>query len=535
MISNLKFVPRGRAKALPERFELDDAMLAEMEALHVTSKHLMMKQIAEEEGLEMATETGSDAEEGDNDDDVMHSGDDSDEDESAMASGSSGRGEAPGKGNRKQREKRFKSRYKDTLAKYNLDDYDKEDGTVVTTPLEDLMPPNDTEYEDYEGADGAEDAGLDAIDEDDLDDLEDMTIRPTDSLIVAATMDSDEFCHLDVYVYEPEENNFYVHHDIMLETPPLAVEWLDATPRNVAQQGNFVAVASFLPAIELWNLDVLDALQPVALLGGSTLGADLAAASSGSGAGGAPKSKNQRKKDRRAQKKQHAAAGASASQIAASTLTGHTAPVLSLSWNRHNRQLLASGSADHTVKLWDLNSLQCVATFSHHKNKVQAVAWNPTESTILLTGSHDGTVAVLDVKTGKHRSWAVEGEIECLEWDPHTASRFFVTTDRGMLQCFNLATPGTEAVWSLQVHRKSASALAVNPLIRHLVATGSEDKSFALWDVSGLQPVQLHRRTSPTAAVFTLAFCPDSPLHLAVGGVQGKLYVFNCADVDALA
>jgi hypothetical protein len=35
-----------------------------------------------------------------------------------------------------------------------------------------------------------------------------------------------------------------------------------------AGKGSFVAIGTFDPAIEIWDLDVVDALQPTAVLGG---------------------------------------------------------------------------------------------------------------------------------------------------------------------------------------------------------------------------------------------------------------------------
>lgn len=54
---------------------------------------------------------------------------------------------------------------------------------------------------------------------------EDFTIRKTDALIVAATADNDH-CNLEVYIYEHESSNLYVHHEIILSSYPLCLEWI---------------------------------------------------------------------------------------------------------------------------------------------------------------------------------------------------------------------------------------------------------------------------------------------------------------------
>ena len=61
--------------------------------------------------------------------------------------------------------------------------------------------------------------------------------------------------------------NLYVHHDIMLPAFPLCLAWLDCVPSS-EEHGNLVAVGSMEPGIELWALDVVDAVEPLATLGG---------------------------------------------------------------------------------------------------------------------------------------------------------------------------------------------------------------------------------------------------------------------------
>lgn len=73
--------------------------------------------------------------------------------------------------------------------------------------------------------------------------------------------------NLEIFVYEQEKNNLYVHHEIILGAFPLCLEWIPISKEE--EKANFLAVGTFMPQIEIWNLDVIDTVQPAAILGGS--------------------------------------------------------------------------------------------------------------------------------------------------------------------------------------------------------------------------------------------------------------------------
>lgn len=256
----------------------------------------------------------------------------------------------------------------------------------------------------------------------------------TDNLLVAAKTE-DNVSHLEVFVYDEAQENLYVHHDIMLPAFPLCLEWLDFRPcppqstnpdnddaamavdnLNGAASGfgNYVAVGTFDPEIEIWSLDTVDALYPDSVLGRPDESAAAAAAPAvplGTG-----KKKRKKTKPRTANPNYHVDA------------------VLSLAWNRSHRNLLASASADRTVKLWDLSRDPAGAdggalrSFDVHKDKVQAVQWNVAEPTVLLTGSYDRTVRTFDTRAPEGGVGArVGADVEAVRWDPWESHSFYVS------------------------------------------------------------------------------------------------------------
>jgi WD domain, G-beta repeat len=80
------------------------------------------------------------------------------------------------------------------------------------------------------------------------------------------------------------------------------------------------------------------------------------------------------------------------------TLTGHTGVVYSVVFSPDG-QLLASGSADQTIRLWKVGDGSLVRELKGHTRPVQSVAFSP-DGQLLASGSNDQTVRLWKVGDG---------------------------------------------------------------------------------------------------------------------------------------
>ena len=87
-------------------------------------------------------------------------------------------------------------------------------------------------------------------------------------------------------------------------------------------------------------------------------------------------------------------------------MDAHTAEVNCLSFNPYSEFILATGSADKTVALWDLRNLKLkLHSFESHKDEIFQVQWSPHNETILASSGTDRRLHVWDLsKIGEEQS-----------------------------------------------------------------------------------------------------------------------------------
>lgn len=372
-----------------------------------------------------------------------------------------------------------KNHLTDGIEEFDLENYDADDdnqGMNLFAVLENDMPlvhkkdPNMQGDPDSESEEGCDEIG------------------DEDKIFMAVSVEEDQ-CQMELYVYDEDEASMYVHHDVMLDAYPLCCEWLSGATGG--KPGSFAAIGLIDHSIHIWDLEEMDPVEPAGALG-----------------------KN--KKDPKGKKKK----GPVSTAIGAKA---HDGAVLCLHSSAFNRSVLASGSADETLKVWDVNENKCVHQYKHHTGKVQCARWHPTEQAVLLSAAFDGKLGLLDVRQPNQAALAeLPAEAECAIWSRHAPFECLVSVDNGGVACYDvrkIVSKDTEKMrlYNLDAHDVACTAITDAPAKNLLVTTGLDGVA-KVWKTDGLQPMMVFSKDLKAGPVFTCQSSPEAEALMCFGG-----------------
>ena len=197
-------------------------------------------------------------------------------------------------------------------------------------------------------------------------------------------------------------------------------------------------------------------------------------------------------------------------------LGGHTQDVSSVDFSADERTI-ASGSHDHTIKLWYVENRKLRATLKGHTDFISDVAFSPHGRT-LASSSWDNTIRLWDVATGKSIA-TLSGHTDrvlAVAFSPNGRTLASGSDDQ-TIRLWDVATGRQKEM--LLGHTNSITALAFSPDSRKLASAGGWDNTIRLWDLSPAPTPAPTVRITPSPVV-SPAVGDDLVVKIDISGVE---------------
>jgi WD40 repeat protein len=211
-----------------------------------------------------------------------------------------------------------------------------------------------------------------------------------------------------------------------------------------------------------------------------------------------------------------------------SLVPGHTGGVRAVAFSPAAK-ILASGSFDSTIILWDERSGQMLLPpLRGHTDHVYRVAFSP-DGTILASASGDHTVRLWEVKTGELKGKPLS----------HNGEVYSVAIEKSGKILASGGKDGTVRLWNIEsleletvlVHNKAEAGKPAGEVYNvafspdgNIVASGGADGRIILWDMKRRQqagePLKVHR------PVFSMAFSHNGTT-IASGNSEGRVDLWD--------
>lgn len=205
----------------------------------------------------------------------------------------------------------------------------------------------------------------------------------------------------------------------------------------------------------------------------------------------------------------------------------HKGFVQSITFSSDGR-LMASGSYDSSVKLWDARSGKQIKAFMRHPVPVLCVSFSP-DGNMLASGLDSGAITLWDVNY-KERIKVLkghEGRVLSVRFSPNGLLLASASSDK-IIRLWNMST-GREAK-AFTGHTGSVNSLSFSPS-GEILASGSSDGTIKLWDISsGDNKLTMTEATGPVNSV---CFSHDGKM-LASGSDNGTIRLWNADSGEEL-
>jgi WD40 repeat protein/tRNA A-37 threonylcarbamoyl transferase component Bud32 len=210
-------------------------------------------------------------------------------------------------------------------------------------------------------------------------------------------------------------------------------------------------------------------------------------------------------------------------------LPGHSSAVVGVAF-AHSGEFLVSGDSDGTLRLWNVATRDEGPALPHHQGNLRRLALSPDDRTLAVGGGAQG-VELWDLETRSIRQTLAgrHGSVFAIAFAPD--GQTLATGDaNGSIHLWDPAT-GTERA-TFRADSIGLRALTFAPDSKTLASAGTGDKDVKRWRVSTQERVATFDTYANPA--LNLAISPDGHL-LATGSRDGTVKVWDVSAARVLA
>ncbi|KAI6068389.1 Coronin-1B [Aix galericulata] len=223
------------------------------------------------------------------------------------------------------------------------------------------------------------------------------------------------------------------------------------------------------------------------------------------------------------------------------TVCGHTGPVLDIEWCPHNDHVIASGSEDCTVMVWQIPEgglsqplTEPVVVLEGHSKRVGIISWHPTARNVLLSAGCDNVVLIWNVGTAEEL-YRLEGLhpdlIYSVSWS-RDGSRFCTACKDKSVRVID-PRRGTVVAEKERAHEGARPMRAIFLADGKIFTTGfsrMSERQLALWDTENLEePMGLQELDSSNGALLPF-YDPDTNVVYVCGKGDSSIRYFEITE-----
>ncbi|XP_046863829.1 uncharacterized WD repeat-containing protein alr2800-like isoform X2 [Xenia sp. Carnegie-2017] len=191
-------------------------------------------------------------------------------------------------------------------------------------------------------------------------------------------------------------------------------------------------------------------------------------------------------------------------------------------------RMIATGSLDFTIKLWDASTLIHVATLKGHTDTVYAVAAT-YDSKMIVSASGDKTLKIWNLQSFRELRTLKGHQGEIYSVAVSSDSKYIVSGGQDMhvrLWCFQTG----KSLFCFKGHSQSIRSVLIISNGRKAL-TGSQDKTFCMWDLDTNKHINDNSFRGHCEDVMDIAVTQDG-LNCVSSSMDGTMKIWKCIEAE---